>query len=151
MFCPRCKDEFRSGFARCATCDVDLVDSLAGVEAAPARAKSKQDTATGEPALVPMREYCGFLTLDEARDARGRLKEKTILSEIVIREMPDSSKEEYWLRVERDRYREVFTLLGFDEHDHNAYDDTFSCAECGHEVAAAESFCPKCGARFEDD
>ena len=130
---------------------MELVDSLAGVEVAPVEARLKQDTATGQPALVPMTEYCGFLTLDEARDARGLLKAKTIRSEIVIREISDSSEEEYWLRVERDRYREVFALLGFDEHESNAYDDTFSCAECGHEIAAAESFCPKCGARFEDD
>jgi hypothetical protein len=151
MFCPRCTDEFRSGFTRCASCDVDLVDSLAGVEIATVEARPTHDTASGQPALVPMTEYCGFLTLDEAREARGLLKEKTIRSEIVIRERSDSSEEEYWLRVERDRYREVFALLGFDEHESNAYDDTFACAECGHDVAAAESFCPKCGARFEDD
>jgi len=130
---------------------VDLVDSLSGSAAAPLEVSPKTDVAAGQPALVPMMEYCGFLTLNDARDARGRLKEKRIRSEILIREMTDSPGEEYWLRVERDRYREVFALLGFDEHEQNAYDDTFSCAECGNEVAAAESFCPKCGARFEDD
>ena len=151
MFCPSCKDEFRPGFTRCATCNVDLVASLSNVAAAPVEKTAKKKTAGVQPAFVPMTEYCGFLTLEEARDARERLKAQTIRSEIVIRELPDSSEEEYWLRVERDRYREVFALLGFDEHEHNAYDDTFSCGECGHEVAAAESFCPKCGARFEDD
>jgi hypothetical protein len=151
MFCPSCKDEFRPGFTRCATCDVDLVDSLAEVRAAPAVDKPRKSPAAGQPAVVPMTEYCGFLTLDEARGARATLKEHAIRCEIVIRELPDSTEEEFWLRVERDRYREVFAVLGFDEHEHNAYDDTFSCGECGHEVAAAESFCPKCGARFEDD
>jgi rubrerythrin len=129
---------------------VDLVDSLSDVAAAPVKQKTRKAADTG-PAFVPMAEYCGFLTLEEAREARARLKEQAIRSEIVIREMPESTDEEYWLRVEKDRYREVFALLGFDEHEHNAYDDTFSCDECGHEVAAAESFCPKCGARFEDD
>lgn len=151
MFCPSCNDEFRPGFTRCATCNVDLVDSLSDAAAAPAQAKARKEAADGQPALVPMTEYCGFLTLDEARGARGRLKDHAIRSEIVIREQPGTTDEEYWLRVERDRYREVFAILGFDEHEHNAYDDTFSCGECGHEVAAAESFCPKCGTRFEDD
>jgi hypothetical protein len=151
MFCPVCKDEFRAGFTRCGACNVDLVDSLSGSAATLLEESPKEETAAGQPALVSMMEYCGFLTLNEARDARGRLKEKSIRSEILIRETSDSSGEEYWLRVERDRYREVFALLGFDEHEPNTYDDTFSCAECGNEVAAAESFCSKCGARFEDD
>ena len=151
MFCPSCNDEFRPGFTRCATCDVGLVDNLGDVAAALVKKKLKKDAATDQPTLVPMSEYCGFLTLDEARKARGQLKDHAIRSEIVIRELPGSTEEEFWLRVERDRYREVFKLLGFDEHEHNAHDDTFSCGECGHEVAAAESFCPKCGTRFEDD
>ena len=150
MFCPSCKDEFRPGFTRCATCNVDLVDSLSDVAAAPVEKKARKETHAG-PTFVPMVDYCGFLTLEDARESRERLKEQAIRSEIVIRETPGSTDEEYWLRVEKDRHREVFSLLGFDEHDHNAYDDTFSCGECGHEVAAAESFCPKCGARFEDD
>lgn len=29
MFCPRCKTEYRPGFARCSDCDVDLVRSFA--------------------------------------------------------------------------------------------------------------------------
>lgn len=28
MFCPECKCEYREGFTRCSTCDVDLVESL---------------------------------------------------------------------------------------------------------------------------
>jgi len=28
MFCPKCKAEYRSGFTRCADCDVDLVETL---------------------------------------------------------------------------------------------------------------------------
>ena len=151
MFCPSCKDEFRPGFTRCATCNVDLVESLSDVRPEPVAAKIEKAPVTGQPAFVPMTEYCGFLSLDEAREARGKLKQRAIRSDILIREMPGSSDEEFWLRVERDRYREVVALLGFDEHEHNAYDDTFSCGECGHEVAGAESFCPKCGARFEED
>ena len=28
MFCPKCGDEYRPGFTRCADCDVDLVEKL---------------------------------------------------------------------------------------------------------------------------
>ena len=28
MFCPDCRDEYRSGFTRCGTCDVALVETL---------------------------------------------------------------------------------------------------------------------------
>ena len=40
MFCPSCKDEFRPGFTRCATCNVDLVDSLSDVATAPVKEKT---------------------------------------------------------------------------------------------------------------
>ena len=28
MFCPKCGDEYRTGFTRCSDCDTDLVDKL---------------------------------------------------------------------------------------------------------------------------
>ena len=28
MFCPRCKAEYRTGFAKCSDCDIELVDQL---------------------------------------------------------------------------------------------------------------------------
>jgi putative signal transducing protein len=35
VFCPKCGDEYRPGFTRCADCDVDLVDKLPDVEEPP--------------------------------------------------------------------------------------------------------------------
>lgn len=32
MFCPKCGDEYRPGFTRCADCDVDLVETLPEAE-----------------------------------------------------------------------------------------------------------------------
>jgi hypothetical protein len=155
MFCPVCKDEFRPGFTRCAGCDVDLVESLE-----PGGTPSVAPGKEGKPApavqlYVPMVEYCGFLGLEEARAARDRLKEERIRSEIVIREAPASLErtvveEEFWLRVERDRYKEAAGLLGFDEAP-SAGGESFQCDQCGTEVAAQETFCPECGAHFEDD
>lgn len=155
MFCPVCKDEFRSGFTRCVGCGVDLVESLDGAPSPSAGGTPVRETPPAQ-LYVPMVEYCGFLGLDEARQARDRLKEEKIRSEIVIRESPGSFatervEEEYWLRVERDRYKQAVEHLGFDEAAPAGSDDTFQCGECGAEVASEESFCPKCGARFEDD
>jgi hypothetical protein len=155
MFCPVCKDEFRPGFTRCAACGVDLVDRLDPSGTSPESTREARKPSAG-PVYVPLAEYCGFVSLEESRDARDRLKAAGIRSEIAIRESMESFsgstvEEEYWLRVERDRYREVVNLLGFDVADHADDDGSFACGECGTEVAAEESFCPKCGARFEDD
>ncbi len=154
MFCPKCKDEFRPGFTRCASCNVDLVESLSG--AAPASAP----VGVAAPACSPLSliEYCGFVSLEEGRRARDLLFAERILSEIAIRvsSVPAADgqpAEEYWLRVERGRYKDVVRLLGYDEAQAPAEEDgdeTFACGECGKEVSVDETFCPGCGTRFED-
>jgi hypothetical protein len=171
MFCPSCKDEFRPGFTHCATCDVDLVESLSDVApAAPAASEARAGAAGGDglssslggrapaPVVVALRDYCGFTTLDDAREARDRLQVEEIYSEIVVRQRPHSEDdptlvEEFWLRVDGDRFREVFKLLGIDEvpADEALSDESFSCGDCGAEVSSSETFCSACGARFEDD
>jgi len=35
VFCPKCRDEYRPGFTRCADCDTDLVETLPVDETAP--------------------------------------------------------------------------------------------------------------------
>ena len=111
MFCPTCKDEFRPGFTRCGACSVDLVESLS----APASRPAPPPPAVAGP--VHLADYCGFLSLEEAREARDRLRADRIRSEIVIREAPEAPldhpvSEEYWLRVDAARLREVASVLG---------------------------------------
>jgi rubrerythrin len=151
MFCPKCKDEFRHGFTRCAGCDVDLVEDLSLAGSDPGAV----DSACAAAACAPMIEYCGFLDLEEARMARDRLRRELIRSEILIREAADSTmdrsiKEEYWLRVEHKRFRTCSEILGYD-HVESGPDASFNCSNCGNLVSEHESACPKCGARFEDD
>jgi hypothetical protein len=151
MFCPMCRDEFRPGFTRCATCGVALVAQLD-----PDPSTAKWSRAPVAP--TTMVDYCGFVSLDEARQARERLRAEDIAGEIVIRDEPAEAgrfTEEYWLRVDRDRFAQASQLLGFDEAavedpEGGADESTFQCGECGAEVAAEESFCPGCGARFEE-
>jgi len=148
MFCPTCRDEFRSGFEHCARCNVDLVDSLDDVP---------QKQASVEP-LVPMplrmAEYCGFFDLNDARASRDRVRAKSVRADIVIREslvadLSRPAEEEYWLRVEATQMRQAQAILGMEEAEEPKAKDTFQCSDCGHTVASEESFCAGCGARFE--
>jgi hypothetical protein len=114
MFCPVCKDEFRPGFTRCAACDVDLVEDLSAV-----RHVVSDLPAAEEGGDFSLADLCGFITLDEARDARDSLHTQGILSEIVIRGAPgvkpgEPIEEEYWLRVEHRRFPVAARLLGCD-------------------------------------
>jgi hypothetical protein len=150
MFCPSCRDEFRPGFTRCERCQEDLVDDLSQVEsdraAAPAPAPRES---------VAMIDYCGFFSLEEAAQARALLRRHRIRTEIVLREPPDLDwdappKDEFWLRVDASRGREVQKLVDTPQPEAPSAGETFACSECGHDVAEAESFCPSCGARFDD-
>jgi hypothetical protein len=149
MFCPKCKDEFRAGFTHCASCDVDLVESLSETPQAP---QPVQGAAT-RPAVARMVDYCGFFALDDARDARRQLKASGILTEIAIRDVPglDNDDEEYWLRVEASHIAQVTKILGFDPASDAAGDESFRCDSCGEAVSAQESFCSHCGAKFDED
>jgi len=152
MFCPRCRDEFRSGFTHCASCDVDLVDSLDQVP----EPVSTPSRAAVEPVLpVAMAEYCGFLVLDDAREARDKLSLQGMRSDILIRQIEDDTtsgrtQEEYWLRVERNAFVQAAKLLGYDAAESHEEEEV-ACGDCGHRVAPEETFCASCGARFEDD
>ena len=147
MFCPNCKDEFRAGFTRCESCGVDLVEDLSKVESAP-------EPRQALPADGPVRcvDYCGFFSLDEARDNRETLRENGIRSEITIRDapvMPDEPvQEEYWLRVEVMGMRQAEALLDTQVADGGLGDST-PCGKCGKAIAVEEAFCAHCGERVD--
>lgn len=149
MYCPVCKDEFRAGFTRCASCNVDLVESLADLPQAP---QPVQGGST-RTAVARMVDYCGFFALDDARDARRQLKAAGILTEIAIRDVPglDNDDEEYWLRVEAAHIAKVTKIIGFDPAADATGEDSFRCDSCGESVSAQENFCSHCGARFDSD
>jgi hypothetical protein len=149
MFCPSCRDEFRAGFTRCASCGVDLVPELGA--SAPRASGPAVPPAAPAAGPVPMAEYCGFLELDEAREARARLRGLGIRTEVVLRDAahaPDA--EEYWLRVERARLAEAAQELGYHEVEESDAAQEFRCEECGASVPADASACPRCGLKFED-
>jgi len=155
MFCPSCECEFRAGFERCEGCGVDLVEKLGDSNVAPAVEKTDPTGGADVPLVVSMAEYCAFLALEEAREARDQLREQGIRSEIVIRETPESLRgapleEEFWLRVEAAKLKNVQATLGYATAD-EPEDSTFACGACGAQVSDAEDRCPQCGARFDED
>jgi len=150
MFCPVCRDEYRPGFTRCATCDAALVEALdaAGPRApAPIVAEVAAEEATAN--------FCGFLTLDEARHARDKVREAKLTAEILIRDAPGSTaeapvEEEFWLRVRPRDFRAIVGLIGFEPVETADADDAFGCSACGATVHASDEACPGCGLRFEE-
>jgi hypothetical protein len=152
VFCPKCKDEFRPGFTRCGRCNIDLVDALSRTE------PGTRASAEAPPGPVRFAEYCGYFSLDEARNARDRLREQRIRSDILVREPPESAwdepvREEYWLRVDITCARKIAAILGDVPQVEDAAEERetgFACGDCGQNVAADETFCPQCGARFDE-
>lgn len=146
MYCPVCRDQFRPGFTRCEGCDADLVESLDS----PASA----DTQQGSPAADlsgPKADYCGFLEMAEALEARDLLWSNGLVSEVVVRPahgcMPGQSlEEEFWLRVPAGRIQAVASLLGFHEAEEAGEEEARSCPGCGARLPGEERFCPHCGA-----
>lgn len=152
MHCPVCRDEYRPGFTRCATCDVDLVASLDAPAPAPARpATLIAEVATDEATAG----FCGFLTLDEARAARDKLRAARLRAEILVCEAPGNDpsepvREEYWLRVLPRDFRAVASLVGFEPAGAAGEHEPFTCSACGATVGASDSECPGCGLSFEE-
>lgn len=154
MFCPSCESEYRAGITECATCGVRLVERLGGAAGVPAEARR---TAGPVASFV---EYCGFLDLNEALEAREHLRVRGIVAQVLIREAPagsldDDRVDECWLRVPAAEFDAVRQVLGYEAddsaHEHaGAADDSFECSACGARVPADASKCPGCGARFED-
>jgi hypothetical protein len=150
MFCPVCRDEYRPGFTRCATCDAALVEEL---DAAPPRAPAP--IAVEAPVDGAMDNFCGFLTLEEARHARDAVRSAHMPAEILIRDAPTAAPggpvaEEFWLRVRPKDFRAIVALVGFEPVETGAADDAFACSACGATVQAADDACPGCGLRFEE-
>lgn len=147
MFCPSCRDEFRAGFTHCAACDEDLVAELPSRTPQPL---SRVIPVAGEVRLV---DYCGFMSLDEARSAREQLRQARVRTEIVIRDPSDRSAgdhDEFWLRVDATAWDRASALLGLPEELESHADGEVYCDACDGRVTRGESFCPHCGARINE-
>ena len=165
MICPECHSEYRAGFTRCATCEVDLVEV---VPREPRRdvAAEHPDEPVDEGTPIEPVQYCGYLSLEDARQARDELREHRIRSHILVAEPPRSdldepAREEYWLLVPRRHLGRVDAILGHPADEQVEADagepaaaegngETFACSACGADVDVTATSCPRCGARFEE-
>jgi len=150
MFCPVCRDEFRPGFTQCASCEVPLVERLDGPVAEAPKAVMAEVPADDVTA-----NFCGFLSLEEAREARDKVKQAGLPAEILIRDAPAPASggpvpEEFWLRVRPADIRAVVGIVGFAPAEVPEADDAFGCSACGTTVHATDDACPGCGLRFEE-
>lgn len=153
MYCPVCRDEYRPGFTRCATCDVDLVESLTEEASGAASAPGVATEVAVDEGMVP---FCGFLRLEEARAARDAVRASGRRAEILICEPPAAKLdapivEEFWLRVAPREFRAVQDLIGFEPAVTPAEDEeSFQCSACGATVRSSDTKCPGCGLGFEE-
>jgi hypothetical protein len=151
MICPVCRDEYRKGFTRCATCSVDLVETLdAAAPTTPARSQAPPAPgaqASDGPTVEATLPYCGFLALDEARHARQSLRDRGVRSLIVITESAEG--EEFWLRITPEDVKAAVAVLGRHEVAASA-DESFNCSACGATVGPQDRACPGCGLEFAD-
>ncbi|HJQ99275.1 MAG TPA: hypothetical protein VJ826_13260 [Candidatus Polarisedimenticolaceae bacterium] len=152
MICPVCRDEYRKGFTRCATCSVDLVETLdVAAPAVPSHrpAATTSHAPAGKALAVELTErYCGFVSLEEARAARGSLSARSVRSLIVIEESPEG-EEEYWLRISPDDAKAAIAILGRHEVPPTP-DESFNCSACGVTVGPSDRACPGCGLEFAE-
>ena len=157
MFCPNCKDEFRSGFTRCADCGVDLVADLSAAapqsgHAAETASQPGTPAAVG-PTTLRMVDVCGFFSLDDAREARARLQLERLHADVLIRESEPTDdggrSEEFWLRVEASGIRTAAGIFAQEEDADAPGGDGRTCGQCGAELAPEAATCSSCGARLE--
>ena len=158
MFCPSCQSEYRPGFTRCGSCDVELVPDLGGgaeVHDAPHASVRhvRHQAGSPDPGLIQAINLLGFLTVVDARDAREQLRARGIRSEILIRDSqdPDAEEgEEYWIRVAPQSVKAAAAILGDEPEVEVQEAEEILCSACNKPVDEDADQCPHCGARFEE-
>ena len=150
MWCPKCRSEFREGFEYCAACDADLVAELPSEEAVASDRGEVRETAEDPVRQVKRAEFCGFLSLDEAAEARASLAEVGLSSEILIRDAPrlqgeDAARDEFWLRVDPDDTEAVGKVLEMESENPADGPEPLRCPECNAKLDARDRLCLGCG------
>ena len=150
MWCPQCLSEYRAGFERCGSCEVDLVETQPG-EPLPQKAEAPP------PRRAARVEFCGFFSLEEAVESRLKLREAGLVGEILIREAPRLEGEpdpgdEFWLLVDPAHVggvRKVLDMEGIDTEGEAEAPASTRCPECGAKRDPRDRLCLRCGVAFD--
>lgn len=158
--CPSCHAEYRSGFERCASCDVDLVEPGVLEDEARAYGTPKEMLAGKELARIPQPN------LDACRDLERQLIAAEIPCYVNAEEADadvafgSAASIMYTLVIARDdipqvkdalkgRFEKMLENQGLGSFNTEAVDlesETVTCPACGHEGALDdEGSCADCG------
>jgi len=66
MICPKCKSEYRDGFYRCSSCDVDLVSEL------PSESAKEEEFIEWEEVLATNKKVKGVTKVKESKRGHKR-------------------------------------------------------------------------------
>lgn len=157
MICPSCESEYRAGFTRCASCDVDLVDA-AELEAIRARTASPRETLEGveravvaQAGLAACREIeralldGGVPALVEAHQEEGEALSAGTMRYAVVVAAADLPKVSAILRG---RFEALLEKEGTGRFQDVAVDleaETVTCPACGHVGPLVDDACGDCG------
>ena len=157
--CPSCEAEFREGFKRCTSCDVDLVDP-AQLEAEAVqhgspkeRLKEVQQAFIPQAGLTACRELETALLAadidcythveeadaDVALGSAAAMQYAVVIAQADIEHVKDAMKERFQAMIES----EGFGQLQTDPIDLEA--DEVACPACGHAAALEAGECAECG------
>jgi len=148
-FCPVCLCEYREGFTRCNTCDVELVDHLE--EEMDLSEESIQKALEGSELVSITRGE-----LEVVKETRDLLSSRRVASLIVDDDKtktPPGMPPRVSLVVSKDDVEKAAKILGdkfqsmVEEEGHAgnkelSYD---TCPGCGAKVAETAEECPECG------
>lgn len=148
-FCPVCLSEFREGFTRCNSCDVDLVDHLEQ-EMELSEDNIRAALEGKELVLVTRGE------LEVVKETRDLLSSKRIASIVVDDEeakVPAGAPPRVMLAVSKDdveaaakilgeKFQQMVAEEGQEVSNELSYD---TCPACGTKVPENAEECPECG------
>ena len=166
LYCPSCGDEYRAGFDRCSTCDVELIRGATGAGEAGngIRQVRKMVQISSGDELVPIKRS-GMIEIKSLQ----RLLAANGIDSLMAGADADCSKgccrsAAFDLNVRREDYasaaevveQEFCRSTGLDaltisEQPEAVYDERLvrtRCPGCGSEFASSERTCPDCGLCF---
>lgn len=151
-FCPMCLSEFRVGFEKCNSCDVDLVDQLK--EEMELTEENIKRAVEGQE-LIPIRRN----TLDVIKETRDLLSSHRIASVIVEDQQPPmhpgapalmillvpKDSVEATGKVLGENFSEMLQEEGITKNSDSTAVQYNSCPACGSKVSENTEECPECG------